>query len=346
MKLRFLFFLAPLFIFNSCIESTYTLPSVSGSRFEILVVMNDSSWNAPSGRALSALLNQEMSGLPQPEPVMTVNQCKQSVFNDMLKPSRNILLTDISNEYSGPKITYGKNKWAYPQTVVKITAPNDTLLRKIVEESGEKILNYFVKSERDRQIQFNKDYINHKAKTEIENMFGIQIDIPQGISRATKGVDFYWITNDQPNVRQDIVIYSYPYKDKNTFTKEYLIQKRDSFMKANIPGELKNSYMGTELKYADPSFKEIWVNDGYCAELKGLWKMFDGGAMGGPFYSHTRLDEINQRVITMEGFVFAPGTKKRNHIRFLEAVLFTAQLPQDINKLKEIEVVAPKSDNK
>ena len=74
--------------------------------------------------------------------------------------------------------------------------------------------------------------------------------------------------------------------------------------------------------------------------------MVNGGSMGGPFYSHTRLDEINQRVITVEGFVFAPGTKKRNHIRFLEAVLFTAKLPQDINSLKEVSVVADKKEEK
>jgi hypothetical protein len=98
--------------------------------------------------------------------------------------------------------------------------------------------------------------------------------------------------------------------------------------------------MGTELKYAEPEFKEIWVNGGYCAELKGLWKIFNGGGMGGPFYSHTRLDEINQRVITIEGFVFAPGTTKRNHIRYLESVLYSAKLPQEINALKEVSVVA------
>jgi hypothetical protein len=102
-------------------------------------------------------------------------------------------------------------------------------------------------------------------------------------------------------------------------------------MKANVPGEFKGSYMGTEYKYHDPIFKEIWVNGGYCAELRGLWKVLNGGAMGGPFYSHTRLDEINQRVITIEGFVFAPGVKKRNPMRQLEAIIFSAKLPQEIN---------------
>ena len=70
--------------------------------------------------------------------------------------------------------------------------------------------------------------------------------------------------------------------------------------------------------------------------------MMNGAAMGGPFYSHTRLDEINQRVITVEGFVFAPGTKKRNAIRQLEAAIYTMKLPQEINALKEVSVTAEK----
>jgi len=100
--------------------------------------------------------------------------------------------------------------------------------------------------------------------------------------------------------------------------------------------------MGTEYKFEPPTFNEIWLNDGYCAEIRGLWKMKNGGSMGGPFYSHTRLDEINQRVITIEGFVFAPGTKKRNAIRQLEAIVYSTKLPQEINALKEIAVVAKK----
>ena len=37
-------------------------------------------------------------------------------------------------------------------------------------------------------------------------------------------------------------MYSYPYTDKDTFTKDYFIHKRDSVMKANIPGEREGMY--------------------------------------------------------------------------------------------------------
>ena len=342
MKIRFLILSLAVVLLSSCMNSGRTLPAVSGTQFELLIVMNDTAWNAPVGRQVRDLFVQDMPALPQSEPLMNVHQCNQTEFTDVLKPSRNLLIVEIADKYTQTKIKYGKDAWAYPQAVVKITAPDDTTLQASLKNYGKNIQEYFIKAERERYIEFNKSYVNERAKTEIEKQFGIQINIPQGISKATQKKDFYWITNDQPGIRQDIVIYSYPYTDKKLFTKESLIAKRDSVMKANIPGELKGSYMGTEVKYADPMFNEIWINEGYCAELRGLWRMMNGAAMGGPFYSQSRLDEVNQRVVTVDVFVFAPGKTKRNTIRQLEAIVYTTKMPHEINAIKEVSVVADK----
>lgn len=344
MKSKIFFFIVSLLTLYSCGDTGRTLPTVNGSKFEVLVVMDDKLWKAPAGRVLYEELSKDMECLPQAEPSLNVSQCNSVEFSDFLKPSRNIVLTEVSDKYTQAKVSYFKDYWAAPQSVVKIVAPDDSAFQQAVDKYKTQILNFFIDTERERQIAFNKDYLNAPANAEVKKQFGIDIEIPQGISKSHKGKDFYWITNDSPSTRQDIVIYSYPYTDKKTFTREYLLAKRDSVMKVNLPGELAGSYMGTEYKYIPPVFNEIWVNNGYCAELKGLWKMQNGAAMGGPFYSHTRLDEINQRVITVEGFVFAPGTKKRNAIRQLEAAVFTMKLPQDINPLKQVDVVAKKNN--
>ena len=61
-------------------------------------------------------------------------------------------------------------------------------------------------------------------------------------------------------------------------------------------------------------------------EARGLWQMHND-AMGGPFVSHSRVDTINNRVIVVEGFVYAPEKMKRTMIRRLEAALYTLKLP-------------------
>ena len=101
-------------------------------------------------------------------------------------------------------------------------------------------------------------------------------------------------------------------------------------MKARVGGVIEGSYMGTEYKHIVPIFTPISVqNNAYCAEVRGLWKMYEGAAMGGPFVQHTRLDEVNQRIITAEVFIFAPGQKKRNALRQAEAILYTLRMPQE-----------------
>ena len=313
-------------LLTACGKREIPLPTVTGTKYEILVVINDAEWKTPTGRSLVTLFDRNMEGLPQPEAVMNITRCSRIEFTDKLKSSRNIILTEIVDKNTKPKVIYTQNKWAQPQSVVRILAANDSVFTSTLKAYGENILNFFLQTERERQIAFNKRYINKNAKTEIEKLFDIQIDITKDLKKTVKKKDFYWITNDNLATRQDIVIYSYPYTGKKTWTKSYLLAKRDSVMKANIPGEFEGSYMGTEFRFLPPTFTEISVNNSFCGEIRGLWKMINGGTMGGPFVSQTRLDEINRRVITIEGFVFAPGTKKRNPMRQLEAIIYSAKV--------------------
>ena len=61
--------------------------------------------------------------------------------------------------------------------------------------------------------------------------------------------------------------------------------------------------------------------------------------MGGPFVSHSVVDEMNNRVIVVEAFVYAAGQKKGKFIRKLEASLYTLKLPAD--KLIENSIHIP-----
>jgi uncharacterized membrane protein YcgQ (UPF0703/DUF1980 family) len=79
--------------------------------------------------------------------------------------------------------------------------------------------------------------------------------------------------------------------------------------------------MTTDMKFP-MVYKEYTYKDEYTAELRGLWYT-DHDFMGGPFVSLSKVDEINGRIVTIEGFVYAPKTSKRNYVAQLEAVLHT-----------------------
>jgi hypothetical protein len=332
--------------FNACKETGTTMRSVSGSKYEVLVVMDKQQWDGYSGRAMIEVLDQDTPGLPQAEPALKLIQCNHRDFSDFLKPSRNILVTEISDKYIQPKITYIKNRWAQPQALAVVVAPDEASFIQTMNEYGNNILEYFVLSERERQMEYNKTSYNAKAKAELEELLGVQVDVPYEMNQWTKKDNFFWATNNHHRKRIDLVVYTYPYTDANTFTKEYLIAKRDSVMKQHVSGEFEGSYIATETEFYDPIFEEMNVNNSYAVMLRGLWKMKNGGSMGGPFYSITRLDEENKRIVTVEGFVFAPGEKKRNPIRLMEAVVHSTKLPLEINQLDEVYVTAKKTDEK
>ena len=88
--------------------------------------------------------------------------------------------------------------------------------------------------------------------------------------------------------------------------------------------------MGTEYKVMPPQMRTVRVNDSTSAtEVRGLWKILNGEAMGGPYVSLTRLDQVHGRIVTAEAFLYAAGQKKRTALRQAEAILYTLQLPED-----------------
>ncbi|MBN1462702.1 MAG: DUF4837 family protein [Paludibacteraceae bacterium] len=331
---RLTFFLLLLFTITSCKDGGPIFQSITGSPYEVLVVVRNKTWDAESGKSLFNLLNGDMPSLPQKESYFQISNCPPSEFNSLFKPTRNIIFVDIDEKrYTKGNIVFSKDKWAKPQALVKIVAPNDTSFVQLIEARGKEIIDYLVQAELSRQIEHIKKHSNKNFMAMIQKQFDVFLVVPSGINKYKKGKNVIWLSTGSAEVRQDLLIYSYPYTDIKMLTEQSLLQKRDSINKAFIPGPVENSYVGTEYKYDKPTFTPIWVQDKYCAEIKGMWKVYGDASMGGPFISHTRIDELHQRVITVEGFVYAPGKNKRNHIRQMEAILHTLKVPVVMNEL-------------
>ena len=47
--------------------------------------------------------------------------------------------------------------------------------------------------------------------------------------------------------------------------------------------------------------------------------------MSGPFLNYTFVDEENNRVVTIDAFVYAPKDKKRIHMKEMEAILYSLE---------------------
>jgi hypothetical protein len=74
-----------------------------------------------------------------------------------------------------------------------------------------------------------------------------------------------------------------------------------------------------------PEGIDVSIDGQYGRLIRGLWRV-ENNFMGGPFISLSTYDEVNNRIITIEGEVFAPKFDKREYLRELEAIIFSLKL--------------------
>ncbi|MCK4662189.1 MAG: DUF4837 family protein [Bacteroidales bacterium] len=327
MKKYILSILISVLFFNSCNrEKTRTslLPNVTGKAGEVILVMNTNLWESDFGDNFKKLLSQEHISLPQSEPIFNLVQIPQNAFSDIFKLHRNIIYTTISNNIKKPEIFIKKDVWAKPQLYIKMVAPDNESFKKLFEENNERILANIIKIERERIITNYKKYEEKSLRNLLTKYHNISLCFPKGYRLRTDTTNFTWISHETPDISQGIFIYYYDYTDTNTFTLDYLLSKRDSFLQMYVPGPSESSFMTTEHLF-NTSFKEFKFNEQYTVELRGLWKL-KGDYMGGPFVSFSTVDEKRNRIITVEGYVYAPMFDKRNYIRQVEGILYTFKI--------------------
>jgi hypothetical protein len=323
-------FVASLLLLISC-EQAGSFMNASGSSNEMLVVMDDSLWKGEAGKALFDVLNSNVKALPQPEPNFSIIQVEPENFTRTIRMARNVIIPDISTIYSNPKFTAEIDKYATGQVIMTIQAPDTTTFASFVSENEQSIIDYFVTKELERNSKFLKQQIPEPL-SRVQQMFGINIHFPKGLTNVTEHPDFYWATNNAARGRKDIVIYQFPYTTETVFEKDSLIAIRNRTLGKYIKGSF-NSEM-TTAKIYPPDYRRIEVDGIFRAELRGLWEMTTD-MMGGPFVMHAFVNDNTGMVIVVETFVYAPESSKRNLMRNLEATLYTISLPQH----EDVEIV-------
>ena len=344
---KILLFLFSAMLFVACDNSENSFKrSAVGNPYEVLVVCTQEFWDSPAGRALEGVLDTDIPGLPQSERSFRISRTEQ--LGNLTKPFRNIINIDIDKDfYSRTLFKYSTNVFARPQVVLTIQSPTREEFEKYVTDNSKVIVDFLTSVEMNRQIDNLKQRHNVQARQTVKELFDCDLMIPVEMSGEKRGKDFVWLS-DFNSVNPEIlsfVMYSYPYTSVDNFSLENYIQKRDSVMKKNMPGGKPGQYIQTEKEYID--ITETSYKDRYLQITRGLWYM-EGDMMGGPFVSHSVVDEKNNRVIVVEAFVYAAGQKKGKFIRKLEASLYTLKLPADKmieNSIHIPQIVIEATDN-
>lgn len=304
-----------LILLSSCDERSGMLPPSGGRLYEVLLVGDRDG-------AVDSILRQDMPGLPQSEPLFDISTIDSSRFNQSVSGARNIVIVSINPElYTSVRMRCEKDVWAKPQTVVHVNAPSARMLRDSISSIANAVIRELLRAETRKSLDMLKRRRNTKAEKMIKEMFGLEMWVPMDMTASKRADGFLWLSNNSATTMSNIAIYIAPVPEDETIRSNreksvhHFCERRDSALGRNIKGETD----AMQMKTVCPTV----VSE--ASLFRGLWEMTND-EMGGPFVSRMLTHGRQQdKDIVVEGFAYAPGKKKRNVIRQLEAALYTAR---------------------
>lgn len=317
--------LLSLFVFTSCNdnpkEDQVVLTDSSGNINNLSVIIENDLWNGEVGEALRKVLAAPVDGLPQEEPLFSINQMPPEAFSGFVRKNRLFLRVQKGKEAN---IKVAENPYARPQKGILITGQtNEEIINQIEENSAE-----IVKTLKETEIKEKQRRIKKSLKDDsrLEEELGLSLKFPSAYRYAKDEDGFFWIRKDIQNGSMEILAYEVPRHviEKDTNIIGNIIAMRDSIGKEHIPGPLDDTYMITEEAYA-PYLFESQIDGKFAWETKGTWEV-KNAFMAGPFLNYAVLDKENDRYLIIEGFTFAPSAGKRDHMQELEAILKSADI--------------------
>ena len=272
-------------------------PASTGQPYEIVLEGDTDS-------IVTRILTEDVSALPQPEPLCKLIQVKKGKTKGSYLLVRTRIIVNITDKDFAVKLSHDEN--AKPQNIIRINAHsvqqlrerlNGEKLRQIVDEVELKHLAEMISNNPSKQ--------NKEMQEEVKKTFGLDMKIPVSMNASKKAKDFIWISNNASTGMQNLLVMKVKseerrMKNSNAFHVNVNDKAQiDSILRTNMPGETDSMYMTI------PVLLE-----------RGLWEM-KGDAMGGPYVMH----RIHNLYVI--GFVYAPEMKKKILIKQLEAAIST-----------------------
>ncbi len=345
---------------NSCSDSnggkksSGILPTARGEADEIILVADSAQWvDSELGSELRKTFNTPMQGLPQDESLFNVSKVSPKKLNSVLKSAKNMVFVMTLDRQSSDSRVLQKfftsqslnqikrdtaifmrrqnDLFAKGQTVLFLFSKEEELLAKKINYNRSKIREIFESSAREsikaKLFRSPKKQLAQRIKEDHD----VGLVIPYGWEKARDLKNFFWLRLMDARTEQSIFVYYQPYNDQSLFNNVDLF--RDKITKRFLyDGE--NPDVHIKRQEIIPVFTErVSFNGNYAVEGRGLWKISDN-SRGGPFVSYTILDEDAQMIYYVEGYVDSPGTRKKNLIRELEAILSTFKTKSDLQEVQ------------
>ena len=285
------------------------------------IVISNQLWNDSVGEKIRQHFAAPADGLPQQEPIFSINQMQPENFTDFARTYRTFLYVDLGEKDT---VKLKKNSYAKPQIGAYITGTSEEKIIDLIEANYQNIIEVFKASEiKERQRRTNISLLKLDS---LQERFGVSLKIPSAYRVASACDDFYWLRKDlKSNGSTNILIYEVPMNviGRDSTIIGDIVMMRDTRGSGYLPVEDDGLFV-TEEAYA-PYLFTTQVDGKFAYETKGTWEVKDA-FMAGPFVNYAIKDEANNRYLIMEGFTYAPSMEKRDLQFELESIIKSAKI--------------------
>lgn len=313
--------------------------------------MDSAAWQGTLGDELRQTFMEAMPGLLRNEPYFDLRYVDPFKLNSVLRSAKNMMfVTTLDNESPA-----GRKMRSYftPNSVERImNEPNLYMFEKQDEYAqGQEVLHLFGQTEEDliENIRENRSELRQRfvstmldrvtqnlykaneqrpVSQQLLEEYGFTIRIPYGYERvplADTIDDFVWLRM-LDEVDRNVVVTFKDYTSEDAFAPENILEFRQQQLGRYI-ADSETVFM-TYQDVVPVEFDTVTFQGKFAVEARGLWKL-SNNSMGGGFLSYTFVDEAQDRLYYIEGYVYRPNEKQRSAIRELEAILRTFRTPEE-----------------
>ncbi len=305
------------FLYFSCKKQDDRLVrKATGKINTIAVIIDDQLWNGEIGESIRNKFASPVIGLPQEEPLFTINQYPVKLMEGFMTDSRTIIVVKKENK---TKFEINKNQYASPQNVFHISGKTNAAILEIIEKNTPQIIQIIKETEIVESQRINKQSLMNPII--IKNKFRISLQVPYGYSYALQNTKFLWLKKEIISGNTSILIYEVPINSikKGSNIVSNIVKTRDSIGNLYIRGTELDTQMITEEGYSPYLFK-LKLDGKEAYETRGTWEL-KNDFMSGPFVNYAIVDQDHNRMLILEGFCYSPSKAERDLMHELEAIL-------------------------
>ena len=318
-KAHFLCLLLSVVLF-SCFKKEADLPrKTTGKINTISVIIDDQLWNGEIGDSIRNKFASPVIGLPEEEPLFSINQYPVKLLEGFATDSRAILV--IKKEAEN-KFEIKENQYASPQNIFHISGKTATEILQLLEEHTPEIIHRIEQGEIAESQRINKKAL--LQTTSFKKEFQLTIQVPSDFEQVLRKPNFVWLKKKIISGSSSLLLYQVPLNTITTSNAAIDILTMRDYIGKHIKGTEPNTYMISETGYT-PYFFKSKIDNRLAYETRGTWQL-QNDYMSGPFINYTIVDTTNHRLLVLEGFCYSPSKEKRDVMHELEAIIHSVHL--------------------